>query len=149
MVFSSKMGFAGGCEYAAPQTIPIGCILKLNLDAVCVRDEQLRRVAALRYLGIADTEIGKTPHNALGIEIRDRHAVREEIGFGSARNGRQSKEVGPLADGKYDGTGFSDRRSKQPFIEGRGARQIRDGDPHIVQASGSNHRPCLLRHQAR
>jgi hypothetical protein len=100
-------------------------------------------------LGAADAEVGKRPHDSLGIEIRDRHAVREEIGFCAGPDRRQSKEVRTLTDAKYDGFALPDRRTEQPLVESRGALQIRNGDHHVVQASGLNHRSRLLSPQTR
>jgi len=124
-------------------------VRKLNLDAVGIWDEQLGRVATPRYLGTAGTEVGKTAHHALGIEIRNRHAIRKKIGLCATPRRRQSKKVRTLADTKYDRFALLDRRTEQPLLERRRARHIRTGDHPIVQASGLNHRSHLLSHHTR
>ncbi len=149
MVFSWNADLATAVGAAGTRAMSVGRVLKLNLDAVGIRDEQLGRVAAPRYLGAADAEVGKSPHHSLGIEIRNRHAVGEEIGFCAAPDRRQSKEVRTLADAKHDGIALPDRRTEQTFIEGRGALQIRNGDHDVVQAPGLKRRSRLLRHQTR
>jgi hypothetical protein len=71
--------------------MPVGNNLKLNFYAIGVEDEQFGRIAAPRYLGIADTEVGKISHNAVGIEILNRQAVREKTGLRAACTSSEAK----------------------------------------------------------
>src|SRR5438105_15138304 len=100
-------------------------MLKLNPDAIGIRNEQLRRFAALGYLGTGGTQLNESPQRSFGIEIRNRHAVREIAGFRATPRSRQRKEMRTAADIKYDRLALPDRRAKQFFVERRGPVHIR------------------------
>src|SRR5262249_59451435 len=123
---------------------PVGNILKLNFYAIGVEDEQFGSITAPRYLSTGAAEIGKSAHNAFGIEILNCHAVREKTGFRPAFDRRQSKELRTHADPKYSGFAIPDGRAKQPLVEGCGPFQVRNRDHHVVQAPGPDQRPCWL-----
>ena len=73
--------------------MPVGHILKLNLYAIGIEDEQFWRIAAPRYLGTGAAVIGESAHNAFSIEILNCHAVREKTGLRAACDRHQSKEL--------------------------------------------------------
>jgi hypothetical protein len=73
--------------------MPVGHILKLNLYAIGIEDEQFGRIAAPRYLGTGAAVIGESAHDAFSIEILNCHAVREKTRLGAARDRHQSKEL--------------------------------------------------------
>src|SRR5438067_356059 len=100
-------------------------MLKLNPDAIGIRDEQLRGFAALRYLGTRGAQLNESPQRIFGIEIRNRHAVREIAGFRPAACRRQRKEMRTAAEIKYNRVALPNRRAKQFFVEGRGPVHIR------------------------